>query len=77
MINKCKQNVRHRPFNWADITLILQFDFCPKCEYFESCYDLDEIAQEYDGKPMTVIGESRYLSVDCGKDLKDGDEAND
>lgn len=77
MINKCKQNVKYKPFAWADVTLIIQFDFCPKCTYFENCYDLDEIAQEYEGKPMTVRGESRYISVDCGKNLKDGDEAND
>lgn len=70
MINKCKQNVKYKPFGWADLTLIIQFDFCPKCEYFENCYGLDEVAQEYDGRPITIRGESRYLSADCGKALK-------
>jgi hypothetical protein len=44
-----------------------------KCKYFENCYDIDEVAQNYDGKPITVKGESRYISADCGKDLKGGD----
>lgn len=70
MINGCKQNVKYKPFKWADLTLILQFDFCPKCSYFESCYDITELAQEYNGKPITIKGESRYISADCGKDLK-------
>jgi hypothetical protein len=69
MINKCKQNVRYKPFEWADITLIIQFDFCPKCKYFANCYALDEVAQEYDGKPMVVRGQSNYISRDCGKYL--------
>ena len=74
MMDKCKQNVKHKPFEWADLTLIVQFDFCPKCKYFKNCYGLDEISQEYDGRPMTVKGESRYISADCGKDLKGGTE---
>ena len=74
MIDSCKQNIKYKPFTGADLTLIVQFDFCPKCKYFKSCYDITELAQEYDGKPITVKGESRYISVDCGKDLKDGAE---
>ena len=74
MNNDCKQNVRYKPFEWGVLTLIIQFDFCPKCVYFESCYDIDELAQQYDGKPITIKGESRYISADCGKDLKGGDE---
>lgn len=74
MIDGCKQNVRYKPFEWADLTLIIQFDFCPKCVYFGSCYDMDELAQQYDGKPITIKGESRYISADCGKDLKGGED---
>lgn len=70
MINSCKQNVKYKPFNWANLTLIIQFDFCPKCKYFNSCYDIDELSQQYDGRPITVKGESRYISADCGKDLE-------
>ena len=73
MINKCKQNVKYKPFGWADLTLILQFDFCTKCKYFDSCYDIDELPQQYDGKPITIKGESRYISADCGKNLKGGE----
>ncbi len=70
----CKQNVKYKPFKWADITLIIRFDFCPQCKYFKDCYALNEIAQEYDGKSMVVKGESRYISADCGKCLKGGAE---
>ena len=71
MINKCKQNVEYKPFEWADITLIIQFDFCPKCKYFESCYDINQLPFEYEGKPKVIKGESRYISQDCGKDLEE------
>lgn len=70
MIDGCKQNVRYKPFEWANLTLIIQFDFCPKCEYFKNCYDIDEVSQQYDGKPITIKGVSRYISADCGNDLK-------
>lgn len=73
-MNTCKQNVKYKPFEWADVTLIIQFDFCHKCKYFENCYDIDDVAQQYDGNPITIKGESRYISVDCGKDLNGGDE---
>ena len=78
MINKCKQNVRYKPFEWADLTLIIQFDFCPQCKYFYTCYALDEVIQEYEGKPIVVRGQSNYISADCGKDLIDnsGGELN-
>ena len=69
MINSCKQNVKYKPFNWTDLTLIIQFDFCPKCKYFESCYAIEQLVINYDPKIKTVKGESRYISQDCGKDL--------
>ena len=69
-INGCKQNVKYKPFKWADLTLIIQFDFCPKCRYFESCYELSEVAQRYDGRAITIKGESHYISADCGNDLE-------
>ena len=67
MINNCKQNVKYKPFKWADLTLIIQFDFCPKCKYFNSCYDIDDLSQQYEGKPITIKGESRYIQQTAEK----------
>lgn len=74
MINGCKQNVRYKPFKWADLTLIIQFEFCPKCAYFKSCYDIAELACLYDGKPLTIKGECNYISASCGEDILEGND---
>lgn len=74
MINRCKQNVDYKPFEWSDLMIILQFDFCPRCRYFESCYDLDILASEYDGTILRMRGAANFISIDCGKDLVDNDE---
>ena len=66
MIDNCEQNVKYKPFEWADVTIILQFDFCPKCKYFESCYDIDDVdtlMADYNGRPLVIKGESRYIST--------------
>lgn len=59
-----KQNIKVKPFGWADLTLIVQFNFCPNCKYYSNCYDLAELARNYDGK-ATVRGQPNYLSESC------------
>lgn len=70
---ECKQNALFKPFEWANLTVIIQFDFCPKCIYFKRCYDFNELADRYDGKAVTVRGTASYLSNECGLDLEDGE----
>lgn len=63
-----EQNVKIKPFKWADLTLVVQFDFCPKCRLFESCYSLKELSSEYE-RPCTIKGSSNYISSECGDDI--------
>ena len=67
-----KQNVKYKPFKEYDITLIIQFEFCPRCKYFSDCYELDEILSEYyeHGLPITVKGATKFISPSCGEDLE-------
>lgn len=50
-----KQNIVAEYFG---MKVKLQFDFCPKCKYFKSCYSTD--------------GNPHYLSEECLRDYEDG-----
>ena len=65
-----EQNVRIKPFKWADLTLIIQFDFCPQCKYFERCYGLKNLAEEYD-RSCVIKGKANYISPECGDNIED------
>ena len=60
-----EQNVKIKPFKWADLTLIVQYKHCPQCKYFSNCYDIKELACEYDGRSRTVKKVPNYISQDC------------
>ena len=64
-----KQNVKIKPFKWADLTLIVQFEHCPKCKYFSSCYGIKELACEYDGRSRLVKKVPNYISQDCFEEM--------
>lgn len=66
-----RQNVKIKPFAWANITLIVQFEYCPKCKYFSDCYDLRTLACEYDGYPITIKGQSNYITQNCFEERED------
>ena len=59
-----KQNVKCKPFKWCDLELIVQFDFCPQCKLFKDCYNLQTIANEYDGE-QCIKGQPNYIDQDC------------
>lgn len=71
-MSNVKQNVHIKPFRWADMTLIVQYDYCPKCKYFSSCYDIKELACEYDGRSRVVKKVPNYISQDCFEETEEG-----
>jgi hypothetical protein len=64
-MNNAKQNVKIKPFKWADLTLIVQYEYCPQCKYFSNCYDIKELVCEYDGRSRVVKKVPNYISQDC------------
>lgn len=64
-MKQMEQNVKIKPFKWADLILVVQFEHCPKCKYFSSCYDIKELACEYDGRSRVVKKVPNYISQDC------------
>lgn len=49
-----KQNII---YNFKDNKIKIQFEFCPKCQYFKDCYD---------------GGFAHYLSPECIEDFENG-----
>ena len=64
-----KDGIAIKPFKWADLTLIVRFQFCSKCKLFNECYEIRRLAKEYES-PCVVIGKANYSSNKCGENCK-------